>query len=133
MVDMIIAEHGREAVARIAAAYRDGASDAEALEAGTGTDAEALYTGFYDEFGVAPPEPVEPAPILPSNVRRPDGEGGSQDGGPVASSSPTAEDPRSPGEAAVPWLAVAALVVVLAAVVGFALVSGRRAAAGDSG
>ena len=36
MIDMIIAGYGREAIAGIAAAYREGASDAEALEAGTG-------------------------------------------------------------------------------------------------
>ena len=41
MIDDIIDRYGREAIARIAAAYRDGASDAEALEAGTGVTADA--------------------------------------------------------------------------------------------
>lgn len=128
MVDMIIAEHGREAIARIAAAYRDGASDAEALEAGTGTDAEALFAAFFDEFDVPAPEPVEPAPIPPSNVRLPGGSGGSVAGGPDATGAPGGESPAPREDAAVPWLAVIGIVVVLAVVVGLAVASGRRVA-----
>lgn len=128
MVDMIIVEHGPEAIARIAAAYRDGASDAEALEAGTGTDAEALYAAFFDEFDVEAPEPVQPAPIPPSNVRLPGGSGGSVDGGPDATGTPDGESPAPREDAAVPWLAVIAVIVVLAVVVGAALISGRRVA-----
>jgi hypothetical protein len=129
MVDMIVAEHGPEAIARIAAAYRDGASDAEALEAGTGTDAGALYAAFFDEFGVEAPAPVEPAPIPPSNVRRPDGRGGTVDGGPTSSRSP--DRAPAPGEGdPVPWMAVIGIVAVLAAVVAAALVTGRRSVAG---
>jgi Peptidase MA superfamily len=71
MIDMIVAEHGREAIARIAASYRDGASDAEALEAGTGVAADELYDAFFEDFGVAPPQPIEPEPIAASNVDRP--------------------------------------------------------------
>jgi hypothetical protein len=95
MVDMILDEYGRDAMARITAAYRNGASDAEALEAGTGVPADELYAAYYDRYGVDAPQPVEPAPILPSNVRRPgapapvpsttapgsDGEPGPADGG----------------------------------------------------
>jgi hypothetical protein len=136
MVDMIIDEHGPEAIARIAAAYREGAADAEALEAGTGTDAEALYAGFFDEFDVAPPEPVAPAPILPSDVRRPGGAGGGPDGGPDdgpgASGTPEGEDPAPRGEAAVPWLAVIGLGVLLLVVIGVAVRSGRGSAPGDA-
>lgn len=93
MVDMIIAEHGREAIARITAAYRDGASDAEALEAGTGVPAEELEAAFFAEFGVEEPAPIEPDPIAASNVDRPTA--GSVDPGGV---DPDAEPP--PGEAA---------------------------------
>ncbi|HYI67530.1 MAG TPA: peptidase MA family metallohydrolase, partial [Candidatus Limnocylindrales bacterium] len=65
LVDNIVDRYGREAIARIAAAYRDGASDAEALEAGTGIPAEQLYADFYAEFGVDAPVPIEPEPIAP--------------------------------------------------------------------
>jgi hypothetical protein len=133
MVDMIIAEHGRDAIARIAAAYRDGASDAEAIQAGTGAGADTLYAAFYDEFGVDPPQPVEPAEILPSNVRLPDGRGGTVDGGPDATASPGNGGPTRPAGGDVPWAAVAGVVIVLAVAVGGALLASRRARAGNAG
>jgi hypothetical protein len=71
MVDLIIDRYGPEAIASIAAAYRDGASDAEALEAGTGIPADDLYADYFAEFGVSAPTAIEPEPILPSNVDRP--------------------------------------------------------------
>jgi hypothetical protein len=71
MVDMIVERHGREAIARMAEAYRDGASDEEALEAGTGETAEALYSAYYEQFGVDPPQRIEAEPIGPSEVRKP--------------------------------------------------------------
>ncbi len=49
MVDLIVERYGEEAVAAIAAAYRDGASDDEALVAGTGIPAEELNGAFYAE------------------------------------------------------------------------------------
>jgi peptidase MA superfamily protein len=71
MVDMIIRTYGQDAIAAIAAAWRDGASDAEALEAGTGIPATQLYDEYFTSFGVAAPTAVEPAAILPSNVDKP--------------------------------------------------------------
>ena len=91
MVDLIVERYGEEAIAAIAAAYRDGASDAEALEAGTGISAEELYAAFYDEFGVDAPQPVSAEPIPPSNVDRPPA--GEVDEGGV---DPDAEPPPRP-------------------------------------
>jgi hypothetical protein len=71
MVDLIVDRYGEDAIAAIAAAYREGASDAEALEAGTGISADELYADFYEEFGVDGPQPVAVEPIPPSNVDRP--------------------------------------------------------------
>lgn len=71
MIDFIIDRYGTESIARITAAYREGASDEEALEAGTGVPADELYASFFSEFGVDQPEPIQPDPILPSNVERP--------------------------------------------------------------
>lgn len=93
MVDLIVDRYGPEAIARITAAYRDGASDAEALEAGTGIPADELYADYYESFGVAPPEPIAPEPIPPSNVDPP--AAGTVDPGGV---DPGVEPP--PGEAA---------------------------------
>jgi hypothetical protein len=96
MVDLIVDRYGEDAIARIATAYRDGASDAEALEAGTGVPAEDLYAAFYAEFGVDAPSPVAPEPIAPSNVDRPPSgavDPGGVDGGPAeASASATPPD-----------------------------------------
>jgi Peptidase MA superfamily len=92
MIELIINEYGREAMASIAAAYREGASDAEALEAGTGVTADRLYADFFSEFGADEPTPIEPEPIPASNVDRPTA--GDVDPGGV---DPGAEPP--PGDA----------------------------------
>jgi hypothetical protein len=130
MVDMIVAEHGREAVAEIAAAYRDGASDSEALREGTGLSADELYATFYAEFDVEPPQPVEPAPILPSDVRKPGGAGG-DDGEPRPAETPGSTGDPAARDAVVPWLALVAVIGGVAAILGVAwAVSRRRAAEG---
>ncbi len=122
MVDLIIDRYGREAIAEIAAAYREGASDAEALEAGTGVAADELYAAFYDEFGVAPPEPVPPEPIPTSNVDRPTA--GSIDQGGVTVDPATPPD-SVPEEAPTDRADGAALPVLpLLAVAGIAAVAG---------
>lgn len=94
MVDRIIDQYGADAIARIAAAYRDGASDAEALEAGTGVPADQLYADFYAAYGVPAPQPVEPEPILPSDVELPAGARGVPRPTPAVQTAP-AEGPAS--------------------------------------
>ena len=71
LMDMLIADHGRESIARMTAAYRDGATDDEALAAASGTSAGELYADFFDAFGVSEPQPVSPAPIGDSDVSVP--------------------------------------------------------------
>jgi uncharacterized protein YndB with AHSA1/START domain len=124
MIDLIVDRYGPEAIARIAAAYRDGASDAEALEAGTGLPAEQLYADYFAGFGVEPPQPISPEPIGPSTVDRPVAgpvdPGGVEEGPdvepPDAAPAPGGADPDDP--AAVPLvigLALAGSVAVAAA------------------
>jgi hypothetical protein len=125
MVDMIVAEHGDRAIAEIAAAYRQGASDSQALEAATGRSADELFAGFYAEFGVEAPQPVEPAEILPSDVRKPGGPGGAGEGGPQASAGEPAGE-QSARERDVPWAALVAVVAGVAAVLGLAWWTARR-------
>ncbi len=96
MIDMIIAEYGREAIARIAAAYREGASDDEALEAGAGVPADDLYAAFFAAFDVDEPTPIEPEPIAASNVDRPTA-GPIDPGGVDPGAEPPPGDP-APGE-----------------------------------
>jgi hypothetical protein len=134
MVDMIIDRYGREAISRIAAAYRDGASDAEALEAGTGIPAEELYAAFYAEFGVDPPEPIEPEPIAPSNVDRPTAgpidEGGVEPGAEPPPDSAPGERPAAEPESVLPLLVLlaAAGVAAVAGAVWIARRAGRPSA-----
>jgi hypothetical protein len=71
MVAMIIDRYGRDAIASIAAAWRNGAGDAEALQAGTGVKVDKLYATYFSSFGAAVPTAVEPRPILSSNVDKP--------------------------------------------------------------
>lgn len=75
MVDMLIRTYGDDAMARLAEAYRGGASDAEALTAASGIPADELFADYYAEFGADEPRPVDAAPILPSNVRKAGGTG----------------------------------------------------------
>jgi hypothetical protein len=134
MVDRIIAEHGVEAIAAIAAEYRDGASDAEALEAATGVEAEQLYADFYAAFGAPEPEPIAPEPLLPSEVDAP--------GDPAATAAASGEPPSGPdrpggdpderpadGSGPTNWLPVVVVAAIAVAVAGLiALVAVRRRA-----
>jgi hypothetical protein len=132
MVDMIIDRYGTDAIAGITEAYREGASDDEALEAGTGIPADQLEADFYAEFGVDPPQPIEPAPIPPSNVRTPGGTGGGNGDGneaPAASPTPRPSAAAAPGddEVNVALLVVPIILFVVAAIAGAAYLA-RRAA-----
>ena len=130
MIDLIIDRYGREAIARLTAAYRDGASDAEALEAATGINADQLYADFYAEFGVDQPEPIASEPIGPSNVDRPvagDVDRGGVDDGPVVPPDSTpGERPIDGPENALPLLVLLAAAGIAA--VGAAVWLARRAA-----
>lgn len=137
MVDLIVRDHGEEAIAAIAAAYREGASDAEALEAGTGMVAGDLYASFYAEFGADAPQAIQPEPIPPSNVDRPApgtvDEGGVDPGAerPPDDGAPVEEEP-TPAEPGLPADDGPGLLILLAAAaviaVGAAVLVARRAA-----
>jgi len=124
MVDLIVDRYGPEAVARITAAYRDGASDADALEAGTGIATDELYAAYYESFGVEEPTPISPEPIAASSVEQPvAGEidpGGVDPGAePPGTATPgEGRPPADPGSdvALVMGLAAAALVAGVTAV-----------------
>ncbi|MDQ2674432.1 MAG: peptidase MA family metallohydrolase [Chloroflexota bacterium] len=140
MVDMIVDRYGEEALAAIAAAYREGASDADALEAGTGVPAEQLYADFYAEFGVDPPQPIAVEPIPPSNVDRPPA-GEIDHGGVDPDAEPTTPRPPDDGApvegAADDEPSPLGLIVLLAVGAGAALAAvflvSRRAARKDVG
>lgn len=130
MIDYVIDGYGEGAIASLTAAYRDGASDEEALQAATGVAAGELYAGFYAQFGVDAPTPVEPEPIAPSDVDIPEPgtvDPGGVDGGPSAEPAEPAR--AEPGDAAMePVVLVIVLAVVIALVAVVAVLVARRAA-----
>ncbi len=117
MVDMIIRTYGQGAMAAIAAAYRAGATDAEALHAGTGVSADQLYADYFSAFGASEPQPVAAATIGPSIVRT-GAQGTASSGAPVPGAG-TALPASSGGSAAADasasaflgWVAIIVLVV----------------------
>jgi hypothetical protein len=122
MIDMLIDQYGDRAMARMAEAYRGGASDPEALEAGTGVPAEQLFADFYSAFDVDAPQPVAPAPIRASNVRKPGGAGGTDgDGAPTVPGAPGTE---SDEPLSLAWVVAASLVLLTA--IGAATWAARR-------
>ena len=125
MVQMIVETYGRDAIAAIASAWRDGAGDDDALEAGAGVPADELYDAYFASFGVAAPTAIEPAPILPSNVDKPP-----QPAAPAAeSAAPTATPVEEPAESGgdFGWLAALAVAgVAVGAVVGILATRRRR-------
>ena len=71
MVDHIITTYGRDAMAAIMDAYRDGATDAEAIEAGTGDPFDEIRADYFASFGTTEPDPVEPVALGRSDVPLP--------------------------------------------------------------
>lgn len=126
MIQMIIDDDGRGAIAKIAAAWRGGATDAEALEAGTGVTAEQLYADYFASFGVDEPTAVQPAPILPSNVGKPP-QPGTATGAPQPSPSEGPVDRPGGGAADQMWLVPVGAAVVGVAIGAFVAIRRRRA------
>jgi hypothetical protein len=121
MVDMIISDYGRAAIAKIAAAYRAGATDAEALQAGTGIPAAQLYADYFSSFGAAEPQPVTAATIGPSVVQP----GAASGTGPIAaqtsSPGPSGSPAAVPGGDNSPADAIIVVLLVLVAAGGLLL------------
>lgn len=131
MVDRIIADHGEEAIAAIAAAYRDGATDAEAIEAGTGIAAEDLYDAFYADFGADAPQPVAPSALGDSDVPLPGGglpspEPGSSGGGAPVGERPDGAPAESGYDASLLFYGLGVMALVVAGGVLLIVARGAR-------
>ncbi|MGH2488484.1 MAG: peptidase MA family metallohydrolase [Candidatus Limnocylindria bacterium] len=119
MVDLIISEHGTQAIAAIADAYRSGATDAEAIEAGTGVSSDQLRAAYFASFGVPEPAPVEPLPLGRSDVPIP----------PQSGEAPAPSAEPAPGSGAsqdVAWWLIIGFVVLGALFVATVGVRARR-------
>ena len=125
MVDRIIRTYGATALSGIAAAYRNGATDDEALRAGTGVPATQLYTDYFRSFGAAEPKPIPAASIGPSIVHT----GVNAGSGGQSTTAPNGS-PAEPGDARsnalTIGLVVGVVVVIGLVVLGAILVRGRR-------
>lgn len=125
MIQMIVDGYGRGGIADIAAAWRDGAGDDEALQAGTGVPVEQLYGDYFASFGVPAPTAVAPAPIPPSNVDKPPQPGASGNERPAPSAAPS-HAPRPVEQSGdFGWIAVI-VGTGLVAGIGIAVVARRR-------
>lgn len=123
MVDMLIDEHGAESIARLTAAYRDGATDDEALAAAAGSPADELYAAFFAAFGVDEPQPVSPRPIPPSDVTVPGSSGAPRASGDATPGSGGAADDDADAGAVV----IIAIAVLAVALIGTGVWLSRRA------
>lgn len=127
MVEMIIDTYGRRAIAAIAAAWRDGAGDAEALEGGTGVAVDQLYDTYFASFGASAPTAIQPAPILPSNVDKPPQPAAPAEESGAPSASPVPEPAEPTDDAG--WIPAGILAgLALGVVVGVVAVRRRPAA-----
>lgn len=120
MVDFIIREFGTDAIAAIAEAYRSGATDQDAILAGTGVSFEALREEYFAAFGVTEPDPIEPLPLGRSDVPIPPQAG--------VEPAPSAEPQPGPGESQdVAWWLIIGFVALGAVFVATVVLRSRRA------
>jgi hypothetical protein len=127
MVDRIIHTYGQSAMSGIAAAYRNGASDDEALRAGTGTSSTKLYADYFASFGASEPKPVPAASIGPSIIHPQ--EAGTSGGRSTTPPNGAPAEPAAGTNLPLIPIGVGVAVVVIAAVLGLYLMRRRRAGA----
>lgn len=97
LVDTIIDTYGAESIARLTAAYRDGATDSAAIEAATGVPLDEIIADWFAELGQEVPQPVEPEPLLPAASREPGETQGNEPDRP-AETPPESDEPQDPDE-----------------------------------
>ena len=120
MVDLLIHDFGTDAMAAIAEAYRSGATDENAILAGTGVSFEVLREEYFAAFGVTEPDPIEPLPLGRSDVPIPPQAG--------VEPAPSAEPEPGSGESQdVAWWLIIGFVAIGAVFVATVVLRARRA------
>jgi hypothetical protein len=122
MVDHLLGEYGSDALAEIMDAYRSGATDDEAIAAGTGTAFDEIRADYFASFGVSEPEPVEAQPLGRSDVPLPPQPGGV----PGASDGPEPQPWPPAGSQDVAWWIIIGLVIIGGVFFGVVLWRARR-------
>lgn len=107
MVAHIIEEYGADAMARIMDAYRDGATDDDAIEAGTDTPFATIRADYFNSFGVEEPSPIEPDPLVGSEVALPP----QPDGGLAGPSAAPEPSPAGSSQDLAWWLIIGLVIV----------------------
>lgn len=126
MVDLIVTDYGSDAMAAIAEAYRSGATDEEAIRAGTGVSFEEIRADYFASFGVSEPDPVEPIPLGKSDVPLPPQAG--------AEPSPSVTPgPMPEGSQDVAWWLIIGFVALGIVFVGAVVIRSRRVPPSQSG
>jgi hypothetical protein len=121
MVAHIIDQYGSDAMDRIMDAYRDGATDDDAIEAGTDTPFSTIRLDYFSAYGVEEPSPIEPQPLAGSDVALPP----QPDGGVVGPSA--APEPSLDGSSQdLAWWLIIGLVIVGVVFVAVVVWRGRR-------
>ena len=126
MVDRLIRTYGARAMGGMMAAYRNGATDEEALRAGTGVTASQLYADYFRSFGASEPKPIPAASIGPSIVHT-SPSAGSGGGSTSAPKGSRAEPATGVEGTLLIVVVVAAIVVLVLGMLGVFLVRRRRA------
>lgn len=125
MVDRIIATYGADAMPAIMAAFRDGATDDQAILAGTGTSFEEIRADYFASFDTTEPAPIEPVPLGDSDVALP--------GQPVpaASGAPEPGPDQPTGSQDLVWWLIIGFVLVGVVFIGAVAWRARRASPPD--
>jgi Peptidase MA superfamily len=126
MVDHIITTYGTDAMAGIMDAYRDGATDAEAIEAGTGTPFEEIRADYFASFDSTEPSPVEPVALGDSDVPLPGQPGSGPD-------QPEPNPDQPDGSQDLVWWLIIGFVLVGVVFVGVVVWRARRVAPPSDG
>ncbi|HET9498027.1 MAG TPA: peptidase MA family metallohydrolase [Candidatus Limnocylindria bacterium] len=129
MVDHLLGEYGSDALAEIMDAYRSGATDDEAIAAGTGTPFDEIRADYFASFGVSEPQPVGAQSLGRSDVPLPPQPGGV----PGASDGPEPQPGPAAGSQDVVWWIIIGLVIVGGVFFGVVLWRARRAAPPSGG
>ena len=119
MVDYLIENFAPDTMALIAAGFRNGGTEDEAIREGTGTSFDTIRADYFSSLGVTEPAPIEPLPLGRSDVPIPAQAG--------ASPAPSASPGQGAGGAQdLAWWLIIGVVLIGVVFVGAVVVRNRQ-------